>query len=563
MLKPFVRSASVLGFTLAMTCALWASASPEARLQKAYRFQQGGWTYLHLEGSPSDMGFQHGYLLAPEIADAFEAIKLFDTHQTQRDWEFFRTTARDMLWPHIDAEYQQELQGIADGVKAHGVDLDVYDIVALNAFEEVPDYYVPWLSKQTTNKLTTNRQTTNRQQNSPKAPKLAAPGNCSAFIATGSMTKDHQIVIAHNNWTSYLAGERWVVIFDIQPEHGNHILMDGFPGVITSDDDFGVNSAGIMITETTMAQFEGWDPNGKPEFMRSRKALQYANSIDDYVRIIKEGNNGGYANDWLIGDRKTGEIAYLELGLKNTPLWRTKDGYFVSSNFPRDPKLIKEETSGFDPGDSSSSMNARHRRGDDLIQTAKGTIDVEMAEQFLSDHVDRYERTTSDKKVDQPNERTLCGHVDRSPRGVKQWGWDPYNPGGAVQGKATDSAMAAKMSFVARAGHPCGADFLAAEFLDHHPEFAWQKPLLHDMKAGPVDGVYGRAEGTIAGQSLGCSQDILLSSAAVPAAVVAASRRHCRQRFNIRSFCGTGPLRRRGRPRYSRRDAGATAPRII
>ena len=45
-------------------------------------------------------------------------------------------------------EYQQELQGIADGVKAHGVDLDVYDIVALNAFEEVPDYYVPWLNKQ-------------------------------------------------------------------------------------------------------------------------------------------------------------------------------------------------------------------------------------------------------------------------------------------------------------------------------------------------------------------------------------------------------------------------------
>ncbi len=38
--------------------------------------------------------------------------------------------------------------------------------------------------------------------------------------------------------------------------------------------------------------------------------------------IIKEGNNGGYANDWLVGDRKTGEIAYLELGLKNTPLWR-------------------------------------------------------------------------------------------------------------------------------------------------------------------------------------------------------------------------------------------------
>ena len=30
-----------------------------------------------------------------------------------------------------------------------------------------------------------------------------------------------------------------------------------------------------------------------------------------------DGNNGGYANDWLIGDNKTGEIALLELGLKN------------------------------------------------------------------------------------------------------------------------------------------------------------------------------------------------------------------------------------------------------
>jgi hypothetical protein len=466
MLVRALRDFSLFGLVVGFVClAHAASSSPQdARLQKAYRFQKGGWTYVHLEGAPADIGFQHGYLLTPEIADALEAIKLFDTHQTQRPWEFFRTTARDVLWPHIDAEYQQELQGIADGVKAHGVDLDVYDIVALNAFEEVPDYYVPWL---------------NKQQKVAGAPKLKAPGNCSAFIATGAYTKDHQIVIAHNNWTSYLAGERWVVIFDIQPERGNRILMDGFPGVITSDDDFGVNSAGIMITETTITQFEGWDPNGKPEFMRSRKALQYANNIDDYVRIIKEGNNGGYANDWLVGDRKTAEIAYLELGLKNTPLWRTKDGYFVSSNFARDPKLISEETDGFDPADKSSSMNARHARADELMQQWKGRIDVQLAEQFLADHFDSFEKSAA------PNERGLCGHVDNSPRGVKEWEWNAYNPGGAVQGKATDSAMAANMSFVARAGHPCGADFQADKFLAHHPEYSWQKPLLHDMNAGP------------------------------------------------------------------------------
>src|SRR5712692_7674257 len=435
----------------------------DARLQKAYRFQQGGWTYVHLEGSPSDLGFQHGYLLAPEIADAFAAIKLFDTHQSQQDWEFFRKTAREVLWPHIDAEYQQELQGIADGVKSHDVDLDVYDIVALNAFEEVPDYYVPWL---------------NKREKSAKAPKLPAPGNCSAFIATGAYTKDHQIVIAHNNWTSYLAGERWVIIFDILPPHGQRILMDGFPGVITSDDDFGVNAAGIMITETTISQFEGWDPNGKPEFVRSRQALQYARTIDDYVRIMLDGNNGGYANDWLLGDRKSGEIAQFELGLKAHKVWRTTDGYFVGSNFARDPQVISQDTR-FDPGNPETSPNARRKRWEQLMKESRGKIDVGTAQKFLADHEDSY------LKKELADERSLCGHTDASPRGVSIWGWGPHYPGGAVQGKAMDSRMAAALSFVARRGHPCGEGFIAASFLRAHPEYAWQYPLLLDMKAGP------------------------------------------------------------------------------
>ena len=93
--------------------------------------------------------------------------------------------------------------------------------------------------------------------------------------------------------------------------------MDGYPGVIASDDDFGINSAGMMITETTITGFSLFDPNGIPEFVRARKAMQYANSIDDYVRIMLDGNNGGYANDWLLADNKTRRNRALRAGAED------------------------------------------------------------------------------------------------------------------------------------------------------------------------------------------------------------------------------------------------------
>ena len=458
---------SFAAFSTAATAGSQAPPPIRDDASKGYRFEKGGWTYVHLEGTPAQMGFQHGALLAAEIEDMVHVVKLENTHATHRDWEFFRESSRKMLWPHIDAEYQKELEGIAKGAQSKGAKLDVWDIVALNAGIELPQYYVPWL---------------NKRQHAANAPHISPEGRCSAFIATGSYTKGGKIVIAHNNWASYAEGARWTMIFDIQPARGHRMLMDGLPGVITSQDDFGVNDAGLMITETTITQFEGWDPDGRPEFVCSRKALQYAGNIDEYVALIKEGNNGGYANDWMIGDRKTGEIAYLELGLKNTPMWRSKDGYFVSSNFARDPELIKTETEGFDFNNLSNSPNARRVTWEKKMAASKGRIDIQMAEQFMADHEDSFTGKTG------ADQRSLCGHVDKVKQGIPEWDWNPYYPGGAVTGKVADSDMAASLSLEAHAGHPCGEDFLAAPFLTAHPEYGYLKPILKDMKSGPWTG---------------------------------------------------------------------------
>jgi hypothetical protein len=447
-----------MALALMATPARIPNADP--RLRNSYRrAPQDGWTYVHLEGSPGEIGFQHGTLLSKEIKDAFEVQKLELLHDSHKTWDFFRDAARTILWPHVPVEYREELQGISDGLKYSGVTLDIWDIVALNASMEW-SYYIEHYDKE-------------HGIRTPKA--VTAPDHCSAFVATGSYTKDGKFVIAHNNWTSYLDGQRWTIAFDVTPAHGRHFVMDGYPGLIHSGDDFGMNDAGLVITETTITGFHGWDSNGTAEFVRARKAMQYAESIDDFARIMKDGNNGGYANDWLVADTTTNEIASLELGLKNVELKRTKDGYFASANYPINPKLLKEETT-FNAADAGLSSNARRVRWDQLMGENKGRIDSTLARRFLADHYDVVAKKT------QASERTLCGHIDLSVRGMGDWK-APYDPAGAVQNKVADAAMVSKMTFLAAAGHACGLSFKAKVHLEKYPQFAWQSPLLRDMDA--------------------------------------------------------------------------------
>jgi hypothetical protein len=448
--------ASLHVLLVAAAAATLASAADPRLAGSERSAPRAGWIAVRLTGTPEQIGFQHGYLLAHEIEDGLAAMRLGMIHDSGHDWAFYRETARRLFWPKVTDEYQREITGMAKGLAAAGVKLDYLDLVALNASEEV-GYYTAWLDK-------------------TKTP--TAPDRCSAFVATGSYTKDGQVVIAHNNWSGYLEASRWNIIFDIRPVKGQRILMDGYPGLIHSGDDFGLNSAGIAITETTITQFHGFDPKGVPEFVRARQAMQYATSIDEFVSFMKTGNNGGYANAWLVADVNRNEIARLELGLKHVTLERSKDGYFVGANFPINPELIKEETD-FPIGDPAVSANARHTRWEQLMSQFKGKIDVAAGKAFLTDHYD-----VIDKRDNAPSERTLCGHIDLSPRGLKPW-QEVHGPAGVAQSKIADAAMVKAMALEAAMGHACGIGFSAAEHLKKHPEFNWMKPVLKDIPVQP------------------------------------------------------------------------------
>jgi hypothetical protein len=459
-----IRFIVAVSFSLSLFSALADSVSPLKPEQKGWaskgkRFERAGWIYLHIEGEPRERGFQHGYLLAKEINDGLVATRAAWENDSAMEWAWLVKRAADMFVPKIDPENLEELEGISQGAKAAGINISRDELIAYNAILELQGYWWPIELKKI------------KDEPVPSG----ARESCSSFIATGSWTKDGNVVLGHNTMQSY-ADALPLIIEDIKPSHGHRILWQTTAGWIHSGTDFFITDAGIVGSETTIGQFDGFDTNGIPEFTRMRRATQDANSLDAWSEIMKRGNNGGYANAWLIGDINSKEIARLELGLKYVGYEKKRDGYFVGSNVAENRKILRHETERNDTDIRLSSI-ARRVRWKQLMKQNAGKIDLEMAKRFEADHYD----TWRDKV--HPGGRTLCGHfeLDETPQGHDV----PFDCSGTVDGKVVDATMAKQMSFAARWGSACGMPFESEKFLEAHPQFESMTGLLKDRPRQP------------------------------------------------------------------------------
>lgn len=311
---------------------------------EAFRFEDRGWIFVHIEGAPYTRGSQYGYLMADEIKEFISKLSINkNSAQPQNGWNEMRFAADALMLRKFDTEYLEEMKGIADGANKGGATvfgkpLTLLDVVTMNCAVDVS--YAGDALPVTPTPLT-GRSFLSAEDDLTLQERMH---KCSSFLASGSATKDKRIVFGQLfMWNGY-TGIHWNVIVDDKPASGHRLVYQTFPGGIHSGADFYINDAGIMIGETTVNQ-SPYDPEGTPQSYRIRKAAQYAGSIDDVVRILTEKNNGLYTNDWLIGDAKTNEIAVLALGTKKFTLWRSskhewydgqKDWYWSDNNVKSD-----------------------------------------------------------------------------------------------------------------------------------------------------------------------------------------------------------------------------------
>lgn len=453
------------------------SKSQTNKVKNGISYEQNGWLYVSIKGNPKERGYAYGKLIYEEMKKVRETLDFIIYNDYGVKWDFFIEASNKYYKKKIMdmfPEFYEEMEGFAEGCTDGGFKMTVDDVVAWNNYFTLTE---SWWANMPEEESIALRGAIKSNAGSREG---GSGDRCSAFIANGSWTADGKIVVAHNNFSNFVDGQFARVVVDLKPTKGNRFIMMGFPGWIWSGTDFFVTSKGIIGTETTIGGFIAYE-NNIPISCRIRNAMQYGNTLDDYEKMLLDGNSGDYANSWLFGDTNTNEIMRIELGLKYHNVERTKDGYFIGFNAPYDPRIRNLEciNTGFD--DLRRHQGARRVRLAELMDQHKGKLNIQIAQEIIADHYDVY------LKKDNPCSRTCCSHYELDAR---EYMSDPsrpkpFQPRGALDGNVCDTTMAKAMSFSLRWGSSCGTPFDKNKFCDEHREWDYLRPYLDDRVKQP------------------------------------------------------------------------------
>lgn len=465
---------------------------------------RGGWKYIKIAGAPKERGLAYGAACAADFAQIQKMLAFFMLESYGQPWEWFvteinkdfKTFTRDKF-----REFYDEMDGIAEGVCKAGGNTTLDEIIAWNFYLSIPSWYT------TRSDVSVGKEgggggsapTGTAPTGIPPVPRHSNPcpsslpsgippvpqkDHCSAFMAVGKdWTETGEIVVAHNSFSDFIDGQYAYVVLDLTPAEGagSRFIMQTSPCWIWSGTDFFVTASGFIGTETTIGGFFPYELR-TPIGYRIRRAMQYATTLDDYEAMLLDGNSGDYANSWLFGDIKRGEIMRIELGLKYHNTERTTNGHFIGFNAAYDPRIRNLEcvNSGF--YDVRRHQGARYVRLGELMDAHKGRLNVAVAKKIIADHYDVYLG-----RANHPCSRTVCSHYELDAREYMSQADrpKPFSPHGALDGCVADSKMAAKMQFWGRYGTSCGRPFNRDKFCDMHRQWEIFRPYLMSRPRQP------------------------------------------------------------------------------
>ena len=407
--------------------------------------EREGWHIAHIYGNPYDRGFAHGYLFRNQFKKVLKVFPFIIKEDFKVSLRTYIDKCNKLIKPNVKKhfpEFYDELNGICAGLKYGNIDVSVEYLIAWNSIMSMSEIFDKKLQR------------------------------CSAFIACGNSTEKGDIIMAHNTHSDYATGQLLNIVLYVTPENGHPVVMQTMPGSIASTSDWFLCGSGIIGCETTIGDIKYTPKFGTPFFCRIRQAMQYGDTMDDYVKILSANNAGDYACSWLLGNIKTNEIMLFELGLKIKNIERTHNGVFYGMNSAMSEELRENETNDKDFDNVKTSCGSRNLRLNQLLnEKYNGKINIENAKKIIADHYDSFLK----KQI--LNKKGICnhGHLDCETSKRKS-----YFPHGCIDGKVVNSEMAAKLSFMGRFGAACGEPFIVDKYIKKHPEYKHWTRVLDD-----------------------------------------------------------------------------------
>ncbi len=262
---------------------------------------------LHVEGSPYEMGYQHGFLCAEGVYH-MASVEFWGgllIHMAGLDVTVEQLVALiggdagvktlvNLLYLPIDRsikngdippEFLEEVNGIVDGANDAGYPVDYKSVMMNNlAFDAILGIGYPIVSPLIPLAL----------------PLLPVPHACNAFVATGAATVDGRTLMGRDFMFGNGAYYKYGLLIEYVPDHGNRlvsVMAPSFVGTAAGMNDKGIG-IGIDMVPSANCNVNALGMGG---LLINRYVLQYASELSQGVKILT-GKKLGVSWLFPIGD---------------------------------------------------------------------------------------------------------------------------------------------------------------------------------------------------------------------------------------------------------------------
>jgi hypothetical protein len=314
------------------------------------RERLNGYLVLHLQGTPEEMGRQHGLLFRREIQRMIRDLLLEGECRTRQDHA--RMVAGAMVMEkYLEPEFRRELRALADAAE-----VEYGDLVLAQLFGDV----------QRAQRASATVHTPTWDPFAP-TPQSNDPWQCTSFAVFGPATRTGECIVGRNMdfWDHGVSAWGGLLIH-YRPDRGLPFVTTSWVGIINGWT--AMNAEGIVSANNSSFDGKSDSLEGLSTCFMVRKVAQYAKTVDEGVEIVKRTPRACGTNLIVAGGNPP-NAAIIEFDHNDLAVRYAQDGWIAADNSFQ--SLYRTPT-------SYSYIGYRAERLKDLIEENYGRIDRSM-----------------------------------------------------------------------------------------------------------------------------------------------------------------------------------------